>query len=102
MTIFFAPYEFEGMAPMVKMARDLVSPVHEETFYAELISHEYLSADFKVQRSRFSSGTEVIANLGPVAQKIEGDISIPGYGFRIIMKDGKLKTGHFVVGLQMD
>ncbi len=101
-TIFFAPYEFEGMAPMIKMARDLVSPVHEETFYAELVNHEYLSADFKVQRSQFSSGTDVIANLGPVAQKIEGGSSIPGYGYRITDKNGKLKTGHFVVGLQMD
>lgn len=101
-TIFFAPYEFEGMAPMIEMARDLTSPVHKETFYAELESHEYLSADFKVQRSRFSSGTEVVANLGPVAQKIEGDITLPGYGYRIKMKDGKLKTGHFTVGLQMD
>jgi len=102
MTIFFAPYEFEGMAPMIEMARDLVSPVHKETFYAELVSHEYLSADFKVQRSKFSTGTEVVANLGPVTQKVEGGISIPGYGYRIKMKDGKLKTGHFTVGLQMD
>jgi len=102
MTIFFAPYEFEGMAPMIEMARDLVSPVHKETFYAELDSHEYLSTDFKVQRSRFSSGTEVIANLGPVAQQVESGISIPGYGYRITTKDGTLKTGHFTVGLQMD
>lgn len=101
-TIFFAPYEFEGMAPMIEMARDLVSPVHKETFYSELVSHEYLSADFKVQRSKFSTGTEVVANLGPVTQKVQGGISIPGYGYRIKMKDGKLKTGHFTVGLQMD
>ncbi|MRI00135.1 hypothetical protein GH721_06250 [Kriegella sp. EG-1] len=101
-TIFFAPYEFEGMAPLIAMARDLVSPVHKETFYAELLSHEYLSADFKVQRSRFSSGTEVIANLGPVAQKIENGIAIPGYGYRITDKNGKLKSGHFVTGIQQD
>ncbi|WKX75137.1 hypothetical protein [Zobellia laminariae] len=101
-TIFFAPYEFEGMRPMIEMARDLVSPVHKETFYSELKSHEYLSADYKVQRSQFSSGTEVIANLGPVAQKVEGGVSIPGYGYRIKMKDGSVKTGHFQVSLHMD
>ncbi|MDO6518433.1 DUF5696 domain-containing protein [Zobellia uliginosa] len=101
-TIFFSPYEFEGMRPMIEMARDLVAPVHKETFFSELQSHEYLSADYKVQRSRFSSGTEVIANLGPVAQKIEGGITIPGYGYRIKMKDGSLKTGHFQVSLHMD
>ncbi|WP_289063799.1 DUF5696 domain-containing protein [uncultured Zobellia sp.] len=101
-TIFFTPYEFEGMRPMIEMARDLVSPVHKETFYSELKSHEYLSADYKVQRSRFSSGTEVVANLGPVAQKIEDGTSIPGYGYRIKMKDGSVKTGHFQVSLHMD
>lgn len=101
-TIFFAPYEFEGMRPMIKMAQKLVSPVHEETFFSELLSHEYLSADYKVQRSRFSSGTEVVANLGPVAQKIEGNTSIPGYGYRITMKDGTVKSGHFEVSLKED
>ncbi|CAM4214711.1 DUF5696 domain-containing protein [Zobellia nedashkovskayae] len=101
-TIFFSPYEFEGMRPMIEMARDLVSPIHKETFYSELKSHEYLSADYKVQRSRFSSGTEVIANLGPVAQTIEGGASIPGYGYSIKMKDGSIKTGHFQVSLHMD
>ena len=101
-TIFFAPYEFEGMRPMIKMAQKLVSPVHEETFFSELLKHEYLSADYKVQRSRFSSGTEVVANLGPVAQKIEGDISIPGYGYRITMQDGSVKNGHFEVSLMTD
>ena len=101
-TIFFAPYEFDGMRPMIKMANELVSPVHRETFFSELKSHEYLSTDFKVQRSKFSSGTEVIANLGPVAQKIEGGVSIPGYGYRITMKDGKVKSGHFEVGLSVD
>ncbi|RTE54045.1 hypothetical protein EHW67_08955 [Arenibacter aquaticus] len=101
-TIFFAPYEFEGMRPMIKMAQKLVSPVHKETFFSELLSHEYLSADFKVQRSQFSSGTEVVANLGPVAQIIEGNISIPGYGYRITMQDGTVKSGHFEVNLTVD
>ncbi|CAM4372382.1 hypothetical protein ZORO111903_16695 [Zobellia roscoffensis] len=101
-TIFFSPYEFKGMSQMIEMARDLVSPVHKETFYSELKSHEYLSADYKVQRSRFSSGTEVIANLGPVAQKIEDGTSIPGYGYKITMKDGTVKSGHFQVSLHMD
>ena len=101
-TIFFSPYEFEGMLPMIKMANELVSPVHRETFFSELTDHEYLSVDFKVQRSKFSSGTEVVANLGPVAQKVEGNISIPGYGYRITMQDGSVKKGHFEVSLMAD
>ncbi|MEO6289532.1 MAG: DUF5696 domain-containing protein [Ginsengibacter sp.] len=101
-TIFFAPYEFDGMRPMIKMANELVSPVHRETFFSELLSHEYLSVDFKLQRSRFSSGTEIIANLGPVAQKTKEGISIPGYGYKITFKDGSVKNGHYNIGLSAD
>tara|TARA_R110000851_G_scaffold118411_13_gene245869 strand:+ start:3007 stop:5094 length:2088 start_codon:yes stop_codon:yes gene_type:complete len=101
-TIFFAPYEFEGMRPMIKMANELVSPVHRETFFSELLTHEYLSADYKVQRSYFSSGTEVLANLGPVTQKIADGTSIPGYGYRVTFKDSTEKSGHFKVSLMAD
>ncbi|WP_298488202.1 hypothetical protein [uncultured Maribacter sp.] len=101
-TIFFAPYEFNGMHPLIKMANELVSPVHRETFFSELKSHEYLSADFKVQRSRFSSGTNVLVNLGPVSQKIMDGTVIPGYGFKITMKNGEVKKGNFNVSLNLN
>jgi len=100
--IFFSPYEFDGMRPMIKMANELVSPVHKEVFFAELLRHEFLSADFKVQRSRFSNGTEVIVNFGPVAQKIESGLSIPGYGFHITKENGTVETGQYQVCLLID
>ena len=100
--IFFSPYEFEGMHDMIKMANELVSPVHRETFFAELLNHEYLSADFKVQRSRFSNGTEVIVNLGPVAQKIKEGESLPGYGFQITDENGRIRSGQFELRLSVN
>lgn len=100
--IFFSPYEFDGMKEMLKMSNALVSPVHRETFYAELLSHEYLSADFKLQRSTFSSGTEVIVNLGPVSQKTDTGVSIPGYGYQVTGADGKVKKGGFQMTLTME
>ncbi len=93
--IFFSPYEFEGMHDMIRIAAELVSPVHRETFFAELLFHKYLSPDFKVQQSRFSNGTEVIVNLGPVAQKIGEGETIPGYGFQVTEKNGTVKSGQF-------
>mgnify|MGYP005836372615 CR=1 FL=1 len=99
--IFFAPYEYEGMREMIKMADELVAPVHRETFYEELIDHEFLSADFQVQRSRFSNGVEVIANLGPVDQQIKDGSVIPGYGFKITDKEGKVKSGQFKLSLEV-
>ncbi|WP_281612616.1 hypothetical protein [Flammeovirga sp. SubArs3] len=94
-TIFFSPYEFEGMKEMIQIANKVVSPVNRETFFAELTDHEYISDDFKLQRSKFSSGTEVIVNLGPVYQKTkEGEI-IPAYGYKVTFSDGKVAEGSF-------
>lgn len=98
--IFFSPYEFEGMFDMIRMAEKLVSPVHRETFFAELLDHEFISDDFKLQRTRFSSGTEVLVNLGPVAQETPDAISVPGYGYRILYADGKVQRGQFKVSLK--
>lgn len=99
-TIFFSPYEFDGMKPMIKMANKVVSPVHRETFFAELLSHEYLSADFNVQKSKFSSGTEVIVNLGPVKQTLKDGMEIPAFGYRVSYNNGKVKKGSFELSLR--
>jgi hypothetical protein len=100
--IFFAPYEYEGMRDMIKLANELVAPIHRNTFYEELIDHEYLSPDFKVQRSRFSNGVEVIVNLGPVDQTIEDGQTIPGYGYHVTLTDGQIRSGRFMLSLVMD
>ena len=94
-TIFFSPYEFDGMKDMIKMANKVVSPVNRETFFAALASHEYLSPDFNLQKSKFSSGTEVIVNLGPVMQKTKEGLEIPAFGYRVTFSNGKVKKGNF-------
>ena len=99
-TIFFSPYEFDGMKDMIKMADKVVSPVNRETFATELTHHEYLSDDFKLQKSTFASGTEVIVNMGPVAQKTKDGLDIPAYGWYVTLADGKIHKGSF--GLSLD
>ncbi len=98
-TIFFSPYEFEGMKDMIKMANETVSPVHRETFFEELVSHEYLSLDFKLQKTTFASNTEVIVNLGPVKQTTLDGITIPGYGYQVKFKNGTIKKGKFKISV---
>jgi hypothetical protein len=93
--IFFAPYEYPGMRNMIRLATDLVAPVHEETFFAELIDHEFLSPDFKLQRSRFSNGVEVTVNVGTVQHALPDGTPVGRYGFRIKGKDGKIRSGQF-------
>lgn len=98
-TIFFSPYEFEGMKDMIKMANEVVSPVNRETFFYELTGHEYLSADFKLQKSTFASGTEVIVNLGPVKQKTPNGIEIPAFGYQVTFSNGNVAKGSFQTSL---
>ena len=99
--IFFAPYEFEGMHDMISMANQVVSPVHRETFFAELVSHEFLSTDFMVQRTTFSNGTIVIANLNATPQTVGDGQRVPGYGFIVQHPDGKTTRGSFQLRLSM-
>jgi len=100
--IFFSPYEFEGTQNMIKMADKVVSPVHRETFFAELLEHEFLSTDFQVQRSRFSNGTEVIANLNATPQKIEDGTIIPGFGYKVKRENGEILSGKFEFSVNLD
>ena len=93
--IFFAPYQYPGVRPMIRMAEQALAPVHKATFYAELVDHEYLSPDFKLQRSRFSNDVEVVVNLGPVKQSLPDGTPVPGYGFRVTRADGKVRSGQF-------
>jgi hypothetical protein len=93
--IFFAPYEYPGMRNMIKLATKLVAPVHEKTFYSELIDHEFLSPDFKLQRSRFANGVEVTVNLGPVEHALPAGTPVGRYGFRIKQADGQTVAGQF-------
>ena len=93
--IFFAPYEYPGMRNMIRLATDLVAPVHEATFYAELANHEFLSPDFKLQRSRFSNGVEVTVNLGPVMHALPDGTPVGRFGFRIKQTDGRIVSGQF-------
>lgn len=99
-TIFFSPYEFDGMKGMIQMANQVVSPVNKETFFAELKSHEYLSPDFNLQQTKFSSGTEVLVNLGPVKQKTKNGIEVPAFGYQVTYKNGKIAKGSFQLGLK--
>lgn len=100
--IFFAPYEFEGSKDMIRMANKVVSPVHRETFFEELVSHEFLSTDFMVQRTRFSNGTEVVANLNAAPQKIDDGSVIPGFGFRVKHTNGKITKGQFKLSVSLN
>ena len=62
------------------------SKLHETIAGAEMLSHEFVTADRAVQRTRFSDGTEVIVNFGqqPYAAELAGKkYLLPENGFAV-------------------
>jgi hypothetical protein len=63
-----------------------VCRMHEAIAKAELMSHEFVTSDRAVQRTRFSDGTEAVVNFGvqPYAAKVGGkSYLIPQNGFAV-------------------
>lgn len=60
--------------------------LHEKIAFDEMISHEWLTENRDVQRTVFSSGTEVVVNFGeePYELKRDGEkFVLPQYGFYV-------------------
>jgi hypothetical protein len=60
--------------------------LHEVVATAEMLTHEFVTPDRAVQRTRFSDGTEVIVNFGepPYAANLKGKTYLlPQNGFAV-------------------
>jgi hypothetical protein len=57
-----------------------VVPLARRVGYDEMISHEWLTPDHAVQRTRYSSGAEVVVNFGASEFKLPDGRSIPAMG----------------------
>jgi hypothetical protein len=78
--------------------------VHEAVAEAEMVSHEFVTADRAVQRTRFSDGTEVVVNFGEKPREVEvggRKRMLPQNGFAVkgpridqsrSLEDGKVVT----------
>ena len=79
----------------------VLTPLHEETGFEELTDHEFLSADFNLQRSTFGNGTVVTVNQGLLDQQLPDGATVPGLGFRIRHADGSATNGQFKTTLEL-
>jgi len=65
--------------------------------FDQMVRHQFLTADFLVQRTNFSSGVEVTVNYGEFPFKLEDGTELHPHGYRI--KDethsasGSVETG---------
>jgi len=65
---------------------EVLAPHQRRLAFDELTSHRFLTPDYLVQQTNFSSGVEVTVNYGEFPYKMEDAAELPAYGYRV--KDG--------------
>jgi hypothetical protein len=58
-------------------------PVARATGYSEMLSHEWLTPDHAVQRTRFANGVTVTVNFGDTPATLSAPLTLPPLGYRI-------------------
>jgi hypothetical protein len=59
-----------------------VAKLHAQIGRCALVDFRFLSEDRSLQATRFSDGTQIVANLGPEPREIEGHGLVPGQSWR--------------------
>jgi hypothetical protein len=66
-----------------KSINNVLAPHQSRLAFDELMSHQFLTPDFKVQQTVFSSGVQVTVNYGEFPFKMEDGTELPAYGYRV-------------------
>lgn len=79
--------QWADLKPLIAQCTSLLGSLHEKTAYHEMLSHEFLTDGFELQRSVFSDGTEVVVNFDICSHEYKGHTILPK-GFWIHSLDG--------------
>jgi hypothetical protein len=66
----------------IKNTYQVLSPLNRLTANLPMTNHEFVSADPRVERTRFGDNVEVVVNYGPGVYT-EGSVELPQYGFLV-------------------
>jgi hypothetical protein len=66
-----------------KQINDVLAPHQTRLAFDRLTNHRFLTPDFLVQRTNFSSGVEVTVNYGEFPYKLEDGTELHPHGYRI-------------------
>lgn len=86
------PY-YEGLRGVLQEQSAALSDVLRRVALDELEDHEYLDEGYNVQRTRFSSGTEVLINTDSSPYQLASGESLAPRGFLIRNADGTIARG---------
>jgi hypothetical protein len=71
---------WEKIKPRVVESYKNICPVVRPLGYEEMLSHEFVSEDHAVQRTRWASGAEIVVNFGEAAYRLPDGRSVPPMG----------------------
>jgi hypothetical protein len=80
-TVSYAAYN--AWRSTFKSINDILAPHQKRLAFDELTSHELLTPDLLVQRTRFSSGVQVTVNYGEFPYKLEDGTELVAHGYNI-------------------
>ena len=83
-----------------KSINDVLAPHQRRLAFDELTSHQFLTPDYKVQQTLFSSGVRVTVNYGEFPFTMEDGTELPAYGYRV--KDDAPKGHSFSGRVRID
>ena len=86
--------QWSDLLPLIKECYQLLGRVHRKTAFNQMISHEYLSEDYALQKSEFAEGTKVVVNYGITTKNYEGT-AIPPKGFMLQIMNENSRIGCF-------
>ncbi len=84
--------QWADLLPLIRQSYGLLGSLHARTAHHPMTSHEYLSADFAAQRTRFGEGSEVVVNFGIRSVEVGGH-RVPPKGFRLEVPGEAAKVG---------
>lgn len=61
----------------------VLAPYERRVAFDELVDHQFLTPDYKVQRTAFSSGVQVTVNYGEFPFNMEDGTELPPLGYRV-------------------
>ncbi|MBM3501112.1 MAG: hypothetical protein FJX74_20870, partial [Armatimonadetes bacterium] len=67
---------------LIKNTYEVLSPLNRLTAHLPMTDHEFVSAEPRVERSRFGEDVQITVNYGPGPYRTEG-VELPQYGFLV-------------------
>lgn len=96
---FFGSYnEFAGMDEKIAMSNKYVSAFHSKIGFDEMTDHCFLTNDYLVEKTEFSSGNSIIVNYGNSQFKMDR-IILPGRGWAIFKNNKLIEMRNFKIAV---